>query len=216
MGLSLSVASVKNELDKFFNVEITNELVNQISTIMTAKNEVIFKNIQKVKGIKANFSTIIKNQVIASTVLDMAQKAEVYDAVLAKINDIQDSGGVFATNADVKTLENVMKSYVNAEIVNRTIQDIRQSFDVSNVFKVENDQLIPNSEVTEIDLTMTNTLYNKAVYDTLNKMKSELDSETQQDLDLKLKQKTVGLSNESIIAIALAVGIVGLVVLKKF
>ena len=216
MGLSVSVAEVKNVTEKVFNMETQNDVMQKINVVMMSKNEIIFKNIAAIRNLKANFSTIIKNQIIAKIVLDAAEKNNVYDEILTKVHEKQESSGVFATNADVKRVENILKTKIDSKFINRQIQNIREAYDVSNSFKVENDTLIPTSIIENVDLNMTNQMFNKSVYDSLLQMSKELDDETRQEIEKISEQKTAGLSNEAIIAVAAVAVVGGIIFLKKF
>lgn len=206
MGGNISYNSIRQDLLNYISVDETNIIMQQVNVVLNAKNEIIFKNIAHIKNVKISFANDIKNQIIAKTILQSTSATSAYNDILNKISEKQNQGGIFTANMNVLDMIKRLKNVVDVHRINQQMQNIRNTFDVVNSFQVINDAFVPSSSLEDVDLTATNELYNKQVYDSLAVIYSEIDQHTKDDEEHDMGQTAD--NTTALIAIA-AVFVVG-------
>lgn len=212
MGGNFSSPYIREELLNHLHVSEVNNLMQQIDVIIRTKNEVILKNIAVVSHLNFQFFNNLKNQLIASTILDATAHTSAEEIIKNKISEKQDQGGFFEINSQNATLIKQLKNLTDISRVNSTMQEIRNRFNFGNTFKVENDQLLPNSRVEYIDMKSTNEIYNDQTFNELAKIYSDITHKPYIEDEDDLGQKA---DNTTALLIAGAVIIVGGIVMLK-
>ena len=126
---------------------------------------------------------------------------------------MQDTSGLFAISAQNKDILNIVKQHLDMSFINRHMNTIRNTYDLSNSFIVKNDVFIPTSKINNIDFSAFNKSYNETVLNSWSEIINDLDIESKSKIEEITQQKTLGLDINNILIIA-GVALVAILLLK--
>jgi hypothetical protein len=173
MGGSLSATNIQNSLAKYYSSSAVSNLMSNITTVMNASNTLIIRNFYTIDNVNITLSNQLKNQTVAKLISDFAQNNDFRSEVLNEVDKKQDATGPFALTASVTNSQNQLLHHVNMNTLIDIKQNLRASFELDNVIRIENDELVLGSSMKNINLTATNKTYNSQLSDIYNEMLTE-------------------------------------------
>jgi hypothetical protein len=189
MGAQFSSVSVANILQNYTNALNVEQVMKHIDVIIQNENNIIIRNVRNVRNNKFNQATLVRNQIIGSTILKDAKKLGFYDNIKSEYDKTQSKSGVFEVQATNSVMENLIQNHVNMTEILDIKENIRASFKIGNSFIVENDILVPGDNVENNDLVQMNQTFNdeyqKYLKDTITELTAEGKIKAKVDEDIK-------------------------------
>jgi predicted DNA-binding protein YlxM (UPF0122 family) len=212
MGGSFSMVKATTKMKHYFNDTDVNEIINQYNIISKNINKIIIRNVAEISNLTAKQQLFTKNVMLADMVLKKASQYNIYDQVNQEVQKEMKSDGLFSMNVGVSELYNEMIKHIDINHVNRSLNSIQSSFNVENMFIIENDKLIPTSKAHNINVEQTNESYNDQAYKSLLDIVNNLDEVSKMKIKDNLKSSSTGINSTWLLSGALLVGAIFLVV----
>ena len=142
-----------------------------------------------IENLNAEQKVLIVNQIVGNTIMKSARELGFENQLKAEYDKKQSKSGVFEVQVTNSAVENLIKNHVTFNELFEIKESIRNAFNLGNSFIVENDELVPGSRVTNINISQINESFNKQ-YSTYLKDKVEelkangkIDSKVVEDID---------------------------------
>jgi hypothetical protein len=184
---------IDNNIKNYYTETEYVNLTNTVNLILKCDNNIIIRGYSRIIGFNGKMSIDIKDQVVLNHIYESATKSTNENKIKEFVSKTQDASGIFALNTATTKLQTTALGVITIDKLTDMKNTIQKNFSVSNLLIIEYDGVVPNSEIKDFDLSMTNKQYNEQYLGALATLTKDITNKNDADIEDKNKNKADGL-----------------------